>query len=100
MQIYDVSDKKQRIGRDFDGGYVVLDNLSKATEVVYSFGVGDDVSFDSHFSIKYNVPVKMYDHTDEVNISYSGDKGLAEGANCEFYKIGISPIDSVQTKVG
>jgi hypothetical protein len=50
-----------RVGRNNDGGYVMLDNFEN-TQAAYSFGIADDVSWDEHFA-KLNINVFMYDHT-------------------------------------
>ncbi len=52
-----------RKGRDFDGGYVMLnDRLENAT--VYSLGISDDVSWDLDMA-KLGCEVFQYDHTIE-----------------------------------
>jgi hypothetical protein len=64
IKIYDVGIPKIRIGHPFDGGYILLEDLCKGIEVVYSFGVDIDVSFDADFSNKYNPTwIRLYDHT-------------------------------------
>lgn len=58
-----VGAKYRRIGRDFDGGYVMLDDfVSKPINAAYSFGIGDDVSWEKAIA-KLGIPVYMYDHT-------------------------------------
>ena len=56
--IYDIksidSPYKIRIGHPYDGGYVLIDNLCRGIEVVYSFGIAGDTSFEQHFS--HNLP--------------------------------------------
>jgi len=47
--IYDCGLTKQRLGRNEDGGYVVLNELCQGTNTLYSFGAGDDVSFEVDF---------------------------------------------------
>lgn len=53
--------KKIRIGRKGDGGYILLDDLNNI-KIAYSFGIGDEISFDIDLSDK-NIDVFMYDHT-------------------------------------
>ena len=55
--------RKVRLGRHFDGGYVMLD-LLEGTEAAYSLGINDDVSWDMDVAAR-GVPVFMYDHTIE-----------------------------------
>ncbi|MDR2158076.1 MAG: FkbM family methyltransferase [Holosporaceae bacterium] len=50
-----------RLGFDRDGGYVMLNEFPKDS-VAYSFGVGDNVSWDADVA-KRNIDVYMYDHT-------------------------------------
>lgn len=52
---------KVRIGRDGDGGYVMLDRL-RPEQPVLSYGVGPDISFDLDLA-KRGHPVFMFDHT-------------------------------------
>jgi hypothetical protein len=52
-----------RVGRDYDGGYVMLDHFQqKKVDVAYSFGIFDDISWDEAIA-KQGVDVFMYDHT-------------------------------------
>ena len=50
-----------RLGRHYDGGYVMLDDFSNIP-ICYSFGINDDVSWDLAFA-KKNKEIFMYDHT-------------------------------------
>lgn len=52
---------KMRIGRLFDGGYVMLDSLEGVT-AAYSLGINDDVSWDLDIA-RRGIPVYQYDHT-------------------------------------
>jgi hypothetical protein len=50
-----------RVGRDFDGGYVICDDVLNYSTAI-SIGIGDDVSFD--FALASNgVRVMQFDHT-------------------------------------
>ncbi len=52
-----------RVGRDGDGGYVMLcDPLSEKVDAAYSFGIGDDVSWSDAIAGR-GIDVFMYDHT-------------------------------------
>jgi hypothetical protein len=73
-----------RIGKDHDGGYIMLDRLSKE-QIAYSFGISDDVSWDMDMANR-GIDVYMYDHT--IN-SLSEQHG-----KFHFQKIGISDKDS------
>jgi hypothetical protein len=75
--------RKTRVGADFDGGYVVLNNLSK-TKICYSLGIGTNINFDI-FMAKLGATVYMYDHTID---------GLpSQHKNFRFFKTGIAPRD-------
>lgn len=53
-----------RLGRENDGGYVMLDAFSPE-QIAYSFGINDDVSFDLDLA-RRGMQVWMYDHTIEA----------------------------------
>jgi len=55
--------RKVRLGRLFDGGYVMLD-LFEGVEAAYSLGINDDVSWDMDIANR-GIPLFMYDHTIE-----------------------------------
>ena len=50
-----------RIGDDFDGGYVMLDNNLESA-VAYSLGIGDEISWDLALANR-NAEVFQFDHT-------------------------------------
>ena len=50
-----------RSGRDYDGGYIMLDDFH-AGNIAYSFGISDDVSWDRDVASR-GCDVFMYDHT-------------------------------------
>ena len=74
---------KIRIGRDGDGGYVMLDRL-RPEQPVLSYGVGPDASFDLGLTIRGH-PVFMFDHTVEGPIA-----ALPPGAS--FTREGVAAI--------
>jgi hypothetical protein len=53
--------KKIRLGRFNDGGYVMVDDFA-AAEAAYSLGINDDVSWDLDIA-RLGIPVYQYDHT-------------------------------------
>jgi hypothetical protein len=55
---------KVRLGRFFDGGYVMLDAFDGVL-AAYSLGINDDVSWDLDMAAR-GVPVFQYDHTIEA----------------------------------
>ena len=54
---------KVRIGRHYDGGYIMVDDFS-GVEAAYSLGINDDVSWDLDIAQR-GIPVFQYDHTIE-----------------------------------
>jgi hypothetical protein len=52
---------KCRVGRDWDGGYVMLDDFKGVTAAI-SAGVGDEASWDLEIAER-NILVDQYDHT-------------------------------------
>lgn len=50
-----------RVGRDNDGGYIMANCFSEGS-IAYSFGIGNDVSWDIEMA-KRGFDVYMYDHT-------------------------------------
>lgn len=63
LQIYTYKrNQKVRIGRNNDGGYVIINNFGKYDGLI-SYGVSDDCSFEKQFQETYNCPVFMFDHT-------------------------------------
>jgi hypothetical protein len=85
----DVADENKnfiRVGeQEFDGGYVMLDDFQG--NVAYSFGICDDVSWDSQMA-DIGFDVFMYDHTIR--------KLPFNHKNFHFHKVGIlgNPDDS------
>jgi hypothetical protein len=51
-----------RVGKDHDGGYVMVDDFERKIEAAYSLGVGDDVSWDEAIAER-GIDVYLYDHT-------------------------------------
>jgi len=64
IKVYDCNLTKTRIGDERDGGYVALKELCEKTDVVYTFGVGGDVSFELDFVKRFPVKgIKLFDPT-------------------------------------
>ena len=53
--------KKVRIGRNQDGGYILLNDFENI-KIAYSFGINNEISFDKDLADK-NIDIFMYDHT-------------------------------------
>lgn len=72
-----------RLGKAFDGGYVLADDFDSDMKV-YSFGIAGDVSFENDLAER-GLDIYMYDHT---------IAGLPkQHEKFHFFKTGISAID-------
>jgi len=62
--------EKIRIGKDYDGGYVICDIPNINYELILGCGVSDDISFEEQFCDKYkNAPCYLYDGSiDSINL--------------------------------
>ncbi len=69
-----------RVGKEDDGGYIMVDDF-KDSGIAYSFGISDDVSWDSDMTDR-GYEVYMYDHTI--------DKLPYETKGFHFFKKGIA----------
>ena len=72
-----------RVGRDYDGGYIMLDDLPGG--IAYSFGISTDVSWDKDMASR-GYDVFMYDHTidglPEENPRFHWSKlGISDGTS-------------------
>jgi hypothetical protein len=53
--------KKVRVGRECDGGYIMLDDFS-GIAAAFSFGIGSDASWDFEIASR-DIPTFQFDHT-------------------------------------
>lgn len=61
--VYDVLNcSKTRIGNKYDGGYVIIDDAFEYTKL-YSFGIGNDISFEANFVVEHYIEVYLCDPT-------------------------------------
>lgn len=83
LRPYDVLNaRKIRVGRAFDGGYVMIDAFDHV-EAAYSFGINDDVSWDLDMASR-DLDIFQYDHTiDNLPI---------ENSRFHWEKLGISAL--------
>ena len=64
LKIYNLNYKKRRIGPKSDGGYVLLDKISKNVDNLFCFGVENNIDFEIDFNLKYKPrKIILYDHT-------------------------------------
>ena len=81
----------EKFGSDY-GGYFIDPSLIGPDPVVYSLGVGEDVSFDLALIERYRCTVHAFDPTPKVKSWIEGQQLPPEFA---FYPIGISDFDGV-----
>ena len=77
--------KKIRVGRNLDGGYILLNDL-KNIKIGYSFGISTELSFDKELADK-NIDVFMYDHTI--------DKLILNNSRFHWKKIGLTGRNTI-----
>jgi hypothetical protein len=52
-----------RLGRDWDGGYVIAKEQAQKTEVLLSFGINDDWSFEIDFEKQKHIKMLAFDYS-------------------------------------
>ena len=53
----------RRIGRDFDGGYVVPETVIQKADAVFGYGISDDISFEEETASRFGKPSWGFDGT-------------------------------------
>lgn len=61
----------EKLGTDYGGWYIPLDITLNENSIVYSGGVGEDISFDILLSEKYNPNIYLIDPTKRSNIHFN-----------------------------
>lgn len=84
----------EKIGSDYGGWWIAIDSLNNRPLTVFSFGLGEDISFDIQMLKKYNCKVYGFDPTPK-SIKYIESKNLDE--NFIFYKYALS--DTIGTLI-
>lgn len=78
-----------RVGQDYDGGYIMLNDFTNSMHA-YSFGIADDVSWEEQIS-ENGIKVFMFDHTIEEL-----PKQVKGGT---FSRVGIAGKDDLDNSV-
>ncbi|MDR2343045.1 MAG: hypothetical protein LBD86_00760 [Spirochaetaceae bacterium] len=52
-----------RLGRDYDGGYVISKSQIEKTDILLSFGISDDWSFEADFEKRKRIKIYAYDYS-------------------------------------
>jgi FkbM family methyltransferase len=85
----DVYCEKRRFGSDY-GGWDIIDTNLNPDSVVYSFGVGEDASFDIALIEKYDLIIHAFDPTPK-SIEWVKRQGLPD--NFVMHNYGIAAFD-------
>ena len=89
----EISISKKWFGNDYGGFFVATDFVDE-NSVVYSFGIGEDVSFDTEIIKKYNANVYGFDPTPK-SVKWISEQILPE--KFRFYDFGISDRTGMAT---
>ena len=88
IKLFDVNKRKIRCGPKRDGGYILLDEISRNTDTLFCFGVENNIDFELEFIKKFKPKQNiLFDHT----IDNLPKKKLK---NMKFIKKGLSDIKS------
>ncbi|TDX84620.1 FkbM family methyltransferase [Epilithonimonas xixisoli] len=89
----EISISKKWFGNDYGGFFVATDFVDE-NSVVYSFGIGEDVSFDTEIIKKYNANVYGFDPTPK-SVKWISEQTLPE--KFRFYDFGMSDKTGMAT---
>lgn len=79
----------ERHGSNY-GGWVICPVLISDKSVVYSFGIGDDITFDTSIIAKYGMNVNAFDPTPK-SLEWLNSQKLPEGF--KFHCLGLADYD-------
>ena len=75
-----------------NAGFYVVPELLSSSSIVYSFGVGEDISFDEELIKRFGCSVFAFDPTPK-SIDFINSKGTI--TNFTFFSVGISNYDGI-----
>jgi len=84
-----VQHRLERIGTEY-GGYCLAPSLMKPDAVVYSAGIGEDISFDQSLIEMFGVEIEAFDPTPKVK-EWLASQALPE--QFHFHAMGIADAD-------
>jgi hypothetical protein len=93
LTVYKSPFKKLRIGKDYDGGYIICDIPYIKYEVLISGGISDDISFENEFCNKFNTKCIAFDGT----IDYNKFSNLNSNSNINFIAKNINFMNDDNT---
>ncbi len=85
---------KKRFGSDYGGWWISTDNLDDKSLIVFSLGLGEDISFDVAMMEKYNAQVCGFDPTPK-SIRYVDSMNLDD--RFSLYKYAVSDKNGTLT---
>ncbi len=85
----DIFIKKEKFGSDY-GGYEVAIDYINSNSIVYSFGIGEDLSFEMSLIKKYNLVVHAFDPTPK-SINWVNKQVLPK--NLIIHEYGLGALD-------
>jgi len=83
--------KTVRLGGDY-GGWVVAENYINNMSIVYSFGIGEDISFDLGLIKKYDVTINAFDPTPR---SIEWVESQQVPSNFKLHKYGLADFNGL-----
>lgn len=89
LTVYTPPYAKKRLGKRYDGGYIIIDVPDVQYSILLSAGIGKDISFEEDFIKKYNIQCLAFDGTIQSLVK--------ENTNIEFFKKNISPETTDKT---
>lgn len=81
--------KMKRFGNEY-GGFEVFTDKINSNSIIYSFGIGEDISFDTELLNRFNCEVFAYDPTPKV-LTWIDSQILPKGF--KFHPVGLSNKD-------
>ena len=81
------------LGNDY-GGFMVCTRYIPKNAIVYSFGIGEDLSFIEDLNLKYGSDIYAFDPT-PISMKYVVNHHLFKNKKIHFENIGLSDVDEL-----
>jgi len=95
LVIYKTKFKKERIGNNYDGGYIIL-NIDENYDIFLSAGIGSQLDFEEGLINKYkNLKCIAFDGTIDENRFYSSLSNIQNKNNITFIPKNISDVNEL-----